>query len=64
MRLILESLLTWSFRFGSNPEKPTRFTTTLDKINKSKVVVPNTFIYYQKKGEKPAETPAGGEPKK
>lgn len=62
MRLILESLLTWSLRFGNNPDKPTRFTQTLEKINKSKIVVPNTFIYYQKKGQKPVETPSG-EPK-
>ena len=60
MRLLLESLLTWGQRFGSNKSKPTRFTTTLENISDARLVVPKEFIYYQKKEK--GETPSGGTP--
>jgi hypothetical protein len=50
MRLVLESLVIWSSRFGANKDKPTRFTTTLENFNDARVILPKQFIYYQKKG--------------
>jgi hypothetical protein len=62
MRLILESLVNWCSRFGTIKGKPNRFTTTNEKLNKAKIVVPSNNIYYQKLNKQ--ETPSGEEPVK
>lgn len=58
-------MLNWGTRFGSTKDRPTRFTTTMEKLNKAKVVMPANMIYYAKRDKSETPTgPTGPEPKK